>query len=321
VPPRTNFFQDVVALVHRAMSGDALVQESGMVRSRATGMKREVDVLITDRVAGVTVTLAVEASKSGRRASQQWVEQLVQKHEDMGTSKLVLASDSGFTAGATKLAEHHGAVTMTPQRLQNELTADRTLFPKIVTLTAVGCDVRLIRADGVYVLLQNAPRNLDLVEEDGVFVAPLSTLCEAVLQAYSANPPVSDPLGAGYVKKYKEDDCIISFDATTLKIGEAPASVFVPFQEAGRVARLDRLVALTIRTKYSINAHELPLTTQLFGPATVEYGQFSPQGAGPAIFVRTRIGDKDTAVVRWRDGPGDAPRDVSLTRPANRDAS
>ena len=52
MPRRTNHFQEVVAIIHKHMSGDATVQESAMLVSRATDAEREVDVSSGWKLAG-----------------------------------------------------------------------------------------------------------------------------------------------------------------------------------------------------------------------------------------------------------------------------
>jgi hypothetical protein len=105
MPPRTNAFQQVVATIHQHMAGDADLQESAMLRNRVTGAEQEVDVVIRSRPAGHEVIVSVEATDRGRKADIEWVQQMLGKHADLPTSKLVLVSGGGFTERARRLAD------------------------------------------------------------------------------------------------------------------------------------------------------------------------------------------------------------------------
>jgi Restriction endonuclease len=140
VPKRSNLFQDVVGIIYRHMAGDARVKESAMLTSAATGDEREVDVLITTNVAGHDVRIAVEATDKARPADVTWVEQMVGKHRNLPTDKLVLVSDSGFTSSARATAEAEGTVPIAPEDLAGDPEGRvvgrlRSLWPKSVALT------------------------------------------------------------------------------------------------------------------------------------------------------------------------------------------
>jgi hypothetical protein len=115
MPPRSNLFQDTIALVHMHMAGDATIEESAMLEQRTTGEKREVDVVLRSKVGPHEVIVSVEARASARKADLPWVESMVGKHADLPTSKLVLVSENGFTAPAKRHAEAKGAIAVSPQ--------------------------------------------------------------------------------------------------------------------------------------------------------------------------------------------------------------
>jgi hypothetical protein len=106
MPKRTNFFQQVVAIVHRhAKDEGTTVTESEELAERATGVKREVDVVIRRTVAGHDVTLSVEATATSAPADVTWIDAMIAKHADLPTSTLVLVSEPGYTTNAEKKAE------------------------------------------------------------------------------------------------------------------------------------------------------------------------------------------------------------------------
>jgi hypothetical protein len=141
MPPRSNLFQDVVAIIHAHMAEGATVEESALLRNRVTGRRREVDVVIQREAAGHTVTVGVEASSTGRPASVTWVEQMIGKHSDLPTDKLVLVSETGFTPQAREYAEAKGVVALAPEDLTSDdpsfvvVNRLRSIWPKSVVLT------------------------------------------------------------------------------------------------------------------------------------------------------------------------------------------
>jgi predicted Mrr-cat superfamily restriction endonuclease len=110
VPRRTNLFQDVVAVIHEHLAGDAVMEESAMLTNRLTGEQREVDVVLRRTTAGYETVIAVEATSRRAPVTAPWVEQMVGKHANLPTDKLVLVSESGFTKQARELAERENAI-------------------------------------------------------------------------------------------------------------------------------------------------------------------------------------------------------------------
>lgn len=116
MPKRTNLFQEVVEIIHEHMAGDATVEPSAMLRNKRTGY--EVDVVLRSRSAGYEIVISVEAMGRSRPASVEWVEQMVYKHKDLPTSKLVLVAEKGFSPQARALAEAEGVAALAPEDLR-----------------------------------------------------------------------------------------------------------------------------------------------------------------------------------------------------------
>jgi hypothetical protein len=141
VPKRTNLFQEVVEILHRHMAGDATVEASAMLPSQRTGALKEVDVVIRAKQAGHEVIVSVEAMARSRKADRPWVDQMVGKHADVPTGKLVLVSQKGFTKDARAAALASNAVPLAPENLASSnrdravLEAVRALWPKVVSFT------------------------------------------------------------------------------------------------------------------------------------------------------------------------------------------
>lgn len=141
MPKRTNLFQEVVEILHRHMAGDATVEASAMLPSQSTGALREVDVVIRAKQAGHDVVVSVEAMARSRKADRTWVDQIVGKHADLPTSKLVLVSQAGFTEDARAAALASNAVPLAPEDLPSSnpdrdvIEAVPALWPKVVSFT------------------------------------------------------------------------------------------------------------------------------------------------------------------------------------------
>lgn len=104
MPQRSNPFQRLALLVHKALEPEWAVAESAMLTDSVTGQQREVDIVASKTVAGHEMVLSIECRDHGRAADVQWVEAAATKHAHLPTSKLVLWSRSGFTKQAVTKA-------------------------------------------------------------------------------------------------------------------------------------------------------------------------------------------------------------------------
>ncbi len=100
MPKRTNWFQQVVTLIHEQLAEGAVVTESKMLTDLETGADREVDVVIEQEVAGSKITIGVECTDLNHPATVEWVERMSGKHSKLPTDRLILLSRSGYTSNA-----------------------------------------------------------------------------------------------------------------------------------------------------------------------------------------------------------------------------
>jgi hypothetical protein len=188
-----NLFQEVVEILHGHMAGDATVEASAMLPSRSTGALREVDVVIRAKQAGHDVIVSVEAMGRSRPADRTWVDQMVGKHADLPTSKLVLVAQKGFTRDARAAAVAKNAVPLAPEDLPSYnpdgavLKAVPALWPKVVSFTVEELGVNFtddgVPTDGWG---ETAPRVF--VDDDGR-PGVLGDLMEVTQRLYGANFP------------------------------------------------------------------------------------------------------------------------------------
>ena len=132
MPRRTNQFQRLITLINASLAGHAKVVESAMLTDKATGEQREVDVLITTSASGYEVNIAIEVVAHKRKAGTPWVESMHSKHSSLETDKVILVSESGFSAPALKKARFYGFEAVT---IDAALTAD---WKVAAELTATG---------------------------------------------------------------------------------------------------------------------------------------------------------------------------------------
>lgn len=137
MPKRTNTFQKLILEVKRHLAAGATVEESRMLIDQKTGAKVEVDVCIETVIAGNNVRIAVECTKQGRKATVEWVQQMLGKHESLPTDVVVLASSSGFSKNALKTARASRVQTIILDDFSDKSGAN--LVPMIESLWLKTC--------------------------------------------------------------------------------------------------------------------------------------------------------------------------------------
>ncbi len=152
MPQRTNRFQRLVALINATLASQSHLTESAMLRDTVTGEEREVDVLIRTRAANYEVAIGIEVVGLSRPAGTPWVEKMRGKHENLPIDKLILVSETGFSAPAIKKARFYNIETLT---IEEALGADWPLLSKLESngvfeLTTINykCSFVLLFEDG-----------------------------------------------------------------------------------------------------------------------------------------------------------------------------
>jgi hypothetical protein len=105
--------QDLVAIIESLLGDDAEIKSPDYLIDKTTGKKREVDVSIRRRVASQPVLIIEECRDHKRPVKVDYVEQVVQKREDVGADRAVIVSRVGFSDGARAKAEAHSIGLMT----------------------------------------------------------------------------------------------------------------------------------------------------------------------------------------------------------------
>ncbi len=78
---------------------------------KAADEKREIDVLVEyEDSKGFVRKMAIECRDRNHKENVMWIEQLIQKREDLGLDYIVATTTKSFTEGAIKKAKYHGVI-------------------------------------------------------------------------------------------------------------------------------------------------------------------------------------------------------------------
>ncbi len=188
MPKRTNDFQRLVYLVRVNLSAGAKVTESKMLRDRITKRTREVDVCIEGQVGGQPVMICVECRDHKHPADVTWVEAIKGKHERLPTNALLLASRSGFTPEARRVAAAYSIETFALEDIESAdypslLNAKSTLWTKSVTITPTKVLAKVpatgtLLGEAVVLVTDNL-----FYSADGKEICPANALIDMVLKS------------------------------------------------------------------------------------------------------------------------------------------
>jgi hypothetical protein len=200
MPKRTNTFQQVLALVYWLMAEDGVkVEESAMLPDKDSGEQREVDVLMTGKVGGIPMTVQVEATARAEPADVKWVEMEIGLHESVKTDRLILISESGFTATARTKAEAEGAIPIQPNDFDDEDAVGEvvnrlgTIYQKVLSLTPQRLAGRAEKPDGEIVRLGDLDLTTQIFSDAGKELGTISSEIRRRLD--SSFPQLADEIG------------------------------------------------------------------------------------------------------------------------------
>jgi hypothetical protein len=268
----------MVKIIFEHMPGDAVVEECCYLPHRVTGKTREVDVVIRSTIAGLDVIVSVEATRGGRRATVEWVERMLKKHEYLSTSKLVLVSGSGFTPDARKEAEAEGAVPLTPEDLNADdpalgvLLGLKSLWPKELKLVPEEAALLARRPDGSLIGMPNAKENLNL----GVFLAdgqPFGDLIGVVKLVYDENfATVAEGLGLSNVTEDIDGRSFNLVFRPPSRVDGEEKYLYLRMEE-GDTHELLEIEEAELRGKAIVHVCEIPLHQRRLGEVSYAYGE------------------------------------------------
>jgi hypothetical protein len=276
VPKRTNLFQQVVAIIHEHLAGDGVVvEESAMLTNRLTGKKREVDVVLRSTTAGHQFVIGVEAaSRQPDPISVEWVEQMIAKHQNLPTDKVVLVSETGFTEQARDLAINEYMVPLAPETLQDGdpaspiVNAVRSLWPKHVDVSPQSVRV-WVDSPGEGVKWGCPSWDLEVIADDGSSFNLLS-LVGALLGTPDLWGQIREEINLANITEDAEAHITIGTGPNwALAIGGKRHTLFVSRVDGDELERID---AIEFTSKITVRvSDEIPLHHRRLAEVNVNY--------------------------------------------------
>jgi hypothetical protein len=303
VPRRTNAFQSVVYLVKKHVGDStAKVHESAELLDTATGKKREVDVCIETEVDGHVVLVGFECAARGRRQDVEWVEQMYGKHSTLPTDRLVLVSESGFTAQARAKARALEIETVIPDQ-ETDRSIDE-LAHRLTRLRFTKLD--LLNIENVYVTLgatdtEDREENIHLLpssHEMHVFTAArefIGTIGD-VVNAFVTIAVQDKSLFEGILFDAADDTQFfeLSIDPPEVPVGDPPAPQGIYFEKVEPALHLRMIEQIRIDGKARIERSNFPLRHGILQEVPYSWGESIIEGR-PAVVVVTA--DKDQLTI------------------------
>ena len=304
MPRRSNLFQDVVAIIHAHMAADATVEASAPLKNRLTGEGREVDVVVRSEAAGHGVTVAVEASSTGRRASVEWVERMFAKHADLPTDKLVLVSESGFTAQARTYADAKGIVAISPEDLRGSdpafkvVNSLRSIWPKVVSITPKGVRITVRRPrDDDVVWFKALPDPIVYLDDED----EMGTLIDVMQAFIRANmPTIVDQIDLANIADDLTSEFVLQVGPPwIIHVASAERRLCVR-DETGDKPELHTIETMEVRGTAVIHVSEVSLAHRRLGEVMYAYGE-GVVGGKRALLLFTEDEQGGKGTLRFRD--------------------
>jgi hypothetical protein len=297
VPRRSNLFQDVVAIVHRQLASDAHVEECAMLPHRVTGDLREIDVLIRGNIAGQELLVGIEASALSRKVDIRWVEQLISKHEELPTDKLILVSDLGFTKQAQRLAEAKGVICVAPEDILKDGDGQAVLKAgslKFFTLTPTLWQFDLVLDDGSPYHFDSEPTpELWLVFDNGEEWCCVQVAVAELLSIEKRSLLRSDKLSTVGVDT--TTTFTVTYNAATQIVDDSER--FLCLRIPINNSLTDFLVTrLTIKGDIALEVQEMPLWHRRISNIATSFGEFAVDGLRISLVTTTHDGEKNLTV-------------------------
>ncbi|WP_199609564.1 restriction endonuclease [Flocculibacter collagenilyticus] len=106
MPKRTNEYQKLVLAINQLLaSSNVKITESAMLYDPVSDQDREIDILIEDTSGPYSFKVGIECTAKSRSIGVPVMEQLINKHKNVGIHKTVIVSKSGFAVSAQKFAK------------------------------------------------------------------------------------------------------------------------------------------------------------------------------------------------------------------------
>lgn len=289
MPKRSTPFQAIVRLVrqHFTQAG-VTVTESKMLRDAVLEIEREVDIVIEGEFDGEPMVVSTEVIEHGRVATLPWVEQMLRKHRDLPTNRLLLVSKSGFSGNALAAVEREaGRVqALTPEVIEvNGEVVVKHLFVDTIDYKPTGCKVHVRNGDE-RIVVAGVPL-MDVYAEDESLLGPLSYL-------------VQDTVGLGAVRLrlfLEAHQCPEKDQVKAFSVNVAMHQLGYHLQQT-ETGQLHLIEEVEIWGDFAVSQTAVPLTLTKLGGRV--YGAAEASIAGrPAVWVGTSDLEARTTTISW----------------------
>ena len=291
MPQRSTPFQAIVHLVrqHVAQPG-VTVTESKFLRDAVLGIEREVDIVVEGKLDGEPMLISLEVIEHARPAPLTWVEQMIAKHRNLPTNRLLLISKSGFTQNAlAAVSREAGRV----QALQPGLIANdgqpvmKRLFAEAINYAPTGCKLR-VRPDGNEQIVVVGEPATDVYGTDGALLGPSAYLVQEALSLEQVRLHLSFE-----AYNYPEKEEVKAF---TLGMPVSQLGYHLQRKETGDLHLIEEL---EIWGDFAISRTEVALTLTNLGGRIYGAGEATIAGR-PTIWVGTTNQAAQTTTISWR---------------------
>jgi hypothetical protein len=278
MPKRTNDFQRLIGVIQSHLDPGATVEEPAFLIDRVTKAEREVDIVIRGSVAQHPVVISVECRDRRRTDHVGWVEEMHGKHLPLPTNVLILASHSGFSDEAIKVAEVYGIRCFilddvdpsSPDRLFPDT---QSLWGKTWTVTIDRVEITVEASDGLPRETLNAYLGMGLFLGDRSPVASVGQIAEA----FSRNPSVIERTAA----EVKPEHTFLMFGWSGPLFGQR---FYIEKREPLVLRPIERF---NVIAKIAVTIHEFPLQYGLYGTVRVAWAKGDLLGK-PMMIVATK---------------------------------
>ena len=106
--PNWRKLEKLVAAIQQKLAPDAKVEHNVRRRGQITGVDRQIDVLLTQKIGQYEMMIVIDAKDYGVKVDTKGVEEFRGLVDDVRAHKGVLVSPLGFTPAAHKTAERYG---------------------------------------------------------------------------------------------------------------------------------------------------------------------------------------------------------------------
>jgi hypothetical protein len=297
MPKRSTPFQAIVRLVRQHFAQEVVtVTESKMLRDSFLDIDREVDIVIEGAFDGEPMVISVEVIEHRRAATLPWVEQMLRKHRNLPTNRLLLVSKSGFSSNALVAIEREaGRVqALTPEVIEvNGEAVVKHLFADTIEYKPTRCNVH-VRDGDVRIVVAGEPL-MDVYARDGSLLGPLSYLAQDMVGLDAVRLRLSFE-----AHQHPEKDQVKAFSIT---VAMPQLGYHLRQSETGQLHLIDEL---EVWGDFAVSQTEVPLILTKLGERV--YGAAEASIAGrPTVWVGTSDLEAQTTTISRQTTDAQAP--------------